>query len=131
MSISRDPMAYLGLVRDLIALAIAAGSGIVIWLRARQAHSWPTTEATVWTASAHPTEERSYIYGWVGDLTYSYVVNGAYYSGSCLLRARTERRAEELVSGRKGRTIVLRYSPTRHDISIALRPDQPGGQLGN
>jgi|GEM_PF-3326028 len=131
MSIGRDPFAYLGLVRDFIGIAIAAGSGIIVWLRTRQAYSWPTTQATVWQASARPAEQRSYIYGWVGELTYSYVVNGEYYAGSSLLKARNERRAQELVSGWKGRTIVLRFSPTRHDISIALKSDQPGGQLGN
>ena len=68
----------------------------------------------------------SYIRPWVGDLTYSYVVNGEYYSGFHRIRARSERRA-----GWKGRMVVVRYSPSKHDLSALLKSDQPGGQLGN
>jgi len=68
---------------------------------------------------------------WVGELAYAYVVNGQYYSGFYTIRARNERRAEELVAGWKGRTVVVRHSPDRHDVSVLLKSDQPGGQLGN
>ena len=73
----------------------------------------------------------SYIRPWVADLTYSYVVNGEYYSGFHRIRTRSERRAEEKVAGWKNRMVVVRYSPSKHDLSTLLRSDQPGGQLGN
>ena len=54
----------------------------------------------------------SYIRPWVGDLTYSYVVNGEYYSGFHRIRARSERRAEEKIAGWKGR-FALETRPLR------------------
>lgn len=73
----------------------------------------------------------SYIQPWVGDLTYSYIVNGEYYSGFHRMRARSERRAEEKIAGWKGRMVVVRYCPDRPELSVLLKGDQPGGQLGN
>jgi hypothetical protein len=58
-------------------------------------------------------------------------VNGEYYSGFHRIRARSERRAEEKIAGWKGRMVVVRYSPSKHDLSALLKSDQPGGQLGN
>jgi len=68
---------------------------------------------------------------WAANITYSYVVNGEYYSGSRQLRAFSRRRAEAKIEGWKGRMIVVRYSPERNDLSTVLQADQPGGQLGN
>jgi len=126
-----DPWKLLPFWREILVLGFSIWTGIWAWLRARRAQSWPTTQATIQGTSTRRAGERSYIYPWVAVLTYSYVVNGEYYSGSCLIKARSERRAEEIISGWKNRMIVLRHSPTRHDISVALRSDQPGGQLGN
>jgi len=109
---------------------VAASGGIWAWLRTRQAQSWPSTQGTIGGAVARPTGDRRFK-PWVGELTYAYVVNGEYYSGFYQIRARSERRAEELISGWKGRMVVVRHSPTRHEISVLLRSDQPGDQLGN
>jgi hypothetical protein len=35
------------------------------------------------------------------------------------------------IAGWKGRMVVVRYSPHKHDLSVLSRGDQPGGQLGN
>ena len=68
---------------------------------------------------------------WAANLTYSYVVNGEYFSGFYRMRARSERRAEEKIAGWKDRMVVVRYSPDKPDLSVLLKSDQPGGQLGN
>jgi hypothetical protein len=47
------------------------------------------------------------------------------------MEAFTEKQAEDRVAGWKGRVVVVRYSPSKHDVSVLLRSDQPGGQLGN
>jgi hypothetical protein len=73
----------------------------------------------------------AYINPWAAELIYSYVVNGEYYSGFHRIGARSERRAEERIAGWKGRMVVVRYSPDRHDLSALLKGDQPGSQLGN
>ena len=65
--------------------------------------------------------------GWVCVLSYSYAVNGEYFSGSHSIRARNERRADELATEWKGRSLVVRYSPSSHAISVLLKDDQIGG----
>ncbi len=68
---------------------------------------------------------------WVGELAYSYVVESEYYSGFHHLKARNERQAEKLVDGWKGRSIIVRYSGSKHATSVLLKDDQIGSQLGN
>jgi hypothetical protein len=67
----------------------------------------------------------------MAELTYTYIVNGEYYSGFHRIRSRTKRRAEEKIAGWKGRSVVVRYSPDKHDLSSLLKSDQPGTQIGN
>jgi len=126
-----NPWRLLPFWREALVLVISTWTAIWVWIRARQAQSWPTTQATISGTSVRANARSSYIYTWLAILTYTYVVDGEYYSGTCELKARSERRADELVEGWKGRMIVLHYSPTKHDISVALKSDQPGGQLGN
>jgi len=125
-----DPWKLLPIWQEIALFFAAAVSGIWAWLRARQAQSWPSAQGTISGAVARPAKD-SRFKPWIGELAYSYVVNGEYYSGFHQVRARTERRAEELVSGWKGRMIIVRYSPAKHDLSVLLKSDQPGGQLGN
>jgi hypothetical protein len=116
--------------QDILLFAIAACSGIWAWLRTRQAPSWPSAHGTIDRAVARPSVDRN-VKPWVGEFTYTYVANGEYYSGFHRIRERSERRAEELIAGWKGRMVVVRYSPARPEISALLKSDQPGGQLGN
>ena len=126
-----DPWKFLPFWREILIFGVSIWTGLWAWLRVRQAQSWPTTQATILAVSARRAGPHSYFYPWVAVLTYSYIVNGEYYSGTTLLKARSERRAEEMIAGWKNRMIVLRHSPTNHEISVALKSDQPGGQLGN
>jgi uncharacterized protein DUF3592 len=121
---------FLPLLRDIALFVAAACSGVWAWLRVRQAQSWPSAQGTIGQAAARPAADRHFK-PWVGELTYTYVVNGDYYSGFHRIRARSERRADKLISGWKGRMVIVRYSPTKPGISVLLRSDQPGGQLGN
>ena len=125
-----DPWKLLPLWQEIALSVAAACSGLWAWWRVRQAQSWPSTQGTISGAAARPTNDRRFK-PWIGELTYSYVVNGEYYSGFHQIRARKERRAEELVSGWKGRMVIVRYSAKKHEISALLKSDQPGGQLGN
>jgi hypothetical protein len=115
-------------LRDVAPLAIGAGAGIRYWIRTRQAMSWPSTQGTVQGAQAGRIKQGRR--GWVCVLTYSYVADGQYYSGSCSIRARKEQQADELALQWKGRSVVVRYSPADHEISVLLKDDQVGG-FGN
>jgi hypothetical protein len=118
--------------QPLTEAAVFLATGIWAWMRIQKAHSWPSAQGTVWQAQARETEEGSrFIKKWVAEITYSYAVDSEYYSGAHRMRARTERRAEEKVAGWKGRLVVVRYHPSKHALSVLLRSDQVGGQLGN
>lgn len=125
-----DPWRLLWLLKDVALLTVPAAVGAWAWFRTRHAHSWPSTSATILHARARSTGN-AYINPWVTEFGYTYVVNGEYYSGYYRIGARSERRAEERSAGWKDRTVVVRYSPDRHDLSALLKRDQPGGQLGN
>jgi hypothetical protein len=125
-----DVWKFLPLWQEVVFIAIAAGGGIWAWLRARQAQSWPSTQATIRQTTVRRAVDRRFK-PLIGELSYTYVIDAEYYSGFHRIRARSERRAEELISGWKGRMVVVRYSPEKHAISVLLKTDQPGGQLGN
>ncbi|HKI00326.1 MAG TPA: DUF3592 domain-containing protein [Candidatus Sulfotelmatobacter sp.] len=125
-----DPWGLLPVLQDVALVLIAAAAGAWAWFKTRHAHSWPSTQGTIISAQAQVSKD-SYIGRWVGNLTYTYVVNGEYYSGLHKVRARSERGAEKKIAGWKDRMVVVRYSPDKHDLSALLKSDQPGGQLGN
>jgi hypothetical protein len=118
------------IVKDLILALIPAAGAAWAWFKFRHAHSWPSAQGTIMSAQVQRATDNN-ILPWVANLTYSYIVDGEYYSGYYRMRARSERRAEEKIAGWKDRMVVVRYSPNHHDLSVLLKADQPGGQLGN
>jgi hypothetical protein len=124
-----DPLSLLPLARDLVLLLIGGAGGVLAWLRARRAQSWPSTQGTVMGVTSRNVGG---IYKpWRSEFSYNYIVNGEYFSGFHRIRASTEKRVDAITLGWKGRMLVVRYSPSSHQISALLRSDQPGGQLGN
>ena len=125
-----DPLGLLPILKDLVLLLLPAAGATWAWFRFRHAHSWPSAQGTIMAAQVRRSADSS-LQPWVANLTYSYVVNGEYYSGFHRFRARSERRAEEKINGWKDRMVVVRYSPDKPSVSVLLKSDQPGGQLGN
>jgi hypothetical protein len=125
-----DPWKFLPFWHEILFFSAAAGSGLWGWLRVRHAQSWPSAQGMIDRVAARPAKNRSFK-PWLGEFTYTYVANGEYYSGFHRIRAGSERRAEERISGWGGRMVMVRYSPTKPEISVLLKSDQPGGQLGN
>jgi hypothetical protein len=124
-----DPLGLLPLARDIFLLLAGVATGILAWLKARRAQSWPSTQGTVMGVRSRSVGG---IYKpWSGELSYNYVVNGEYFSGFHQIRTFSQKRADALTFGWKGRMLVVRYSPSKHETSVLLRSDQPGGQLGN
>lgn len=111
---------------DIAMLAGTGYAGIWAWLRFRQAQSWPSAQGTIGSISIQANRS-DYIKPWAVEFAYSYVVQGEYYSGRHVIRAWRERGAEELGVGWKGRMVVVRYSPKKHNVSVLLKTDQPGG----
>ena len=119
------------ILRDVRGFLAASSSGLGTWSRLKQAESWPSTAGTVWQAEACPVEGMSHIKPWVAEITYSYSVNGEYYSGFHEIETLTERGAENLAEGWRGRSVVVRYCPSNPKISALVRNDQPAHDIGN
>lgn len=125
-----DPWGLLPILKDVALILVTAVAGAWTWFKTRHANSWPSAQGSIQSTQVRASSD-SYIQPWLATLTYTYLVNGEYYSGFYRLRARSERRAEQKIEGWKGRMVVVRYSPDKHDVSTLLKSDQAGGQLGN
>jgi hypothetical protein len=89
----------------------------------RDAATWPRTPGRVEQA----VTIKEFVEGdlaWHVRLTYSYVVNGQYYSGVFLLPSELEPDAIEHASAWKGREVVVRYWPENVSDSVILLEDQ-------
>jgi hypothetical protein len=118
---SRDPMWWAAMTREAIALAIAASTGIVIWLRKRRSRHWPTTLGNVESASSF---EDSWL--WRTDVAYSYSIDHEFYPGEFHLRSRSERKSNEKELRWRGRKVAVRYSPLNPQMSVVRIEDQAG-----
>lgn len=119
----------LPLWQEIVLILMAAAGGVWTWFKFREAASWPSTQGTISsTSTRHSGGHRR---SWDGELTYTYIVEGQYYSGCHAVKALSQSRAQEKIADWKGRMVVVRYHPSQHEVSTLLRSDQVGGQLGN
>jgi hypothetical protein len=115
---NHDPLSWIAWARDAVGFAITAGTGAVAWYRKRGARHWPITFGKV--EYAMTSDEQ----GWKTNLSYSYNVDGAFYSGLLPLKARNEAAAEAQADRWKGLNVAVRYSPRHHEISVMRIEDQ-------
>lgn len=120
---------WLYILKDVGLVLASLLAAAWAWFKTRHAHSWPSAHGTIVSANAIRSGD-SYIRPWTAAFTYNYIVNGEYYSGYRRFGVRTKRRADAMIEGWKGRMVVVRYSPEKHDLSTLLASDQPGGQFG-
>jgi|HubBroStandDraft_1064217.scaffolds.fasta_scaffold433963_2 hypothetical protein len=120
---SHDPMWWVAVARDVIAFAVTASAGILLWLRRRSSRHWPITFGKVESASTYQDN-----FKWLTDVSYSYSVDRNFYSGQFQLRSRSERKANDQELRWKGRTFTVRYSPRDPHVSIVRTEDQDGLQ---
>lgn len=100
-----DPI-WWAMVRDAVGFAIAAGTGIIVWLRRRSSRHWPITFGNVESASTFQDNSL-----WRTDVAYSYSIGNEFYPGEFQLRSLSERKANQKELRGKGRKIGVRYSP--------------------
>ena len=80
-----DPLGLLPLARDLVFLLVGLAGGVLAWLKARRAQSWPSAQGTVMGVTS---KRAGGIYKpWIGQFSYNYIVNGEYFSGFHQIRA--------------------------------------------
>ena len=119
MILSRDPLPWIGLARDLAAFAIAAGTGIAMWYRKRSARLWPLTYGKVEYTSSGENNGT-----WLTEITYSYSVANEFYSGQFQNKAHSEREGGEAEARWKGQNVGVRYSPKDPGVSVVRMEDQ-------
>src|SRR5271154_7050131 len=93
-----DPFEWLNIAKDVGLLLVSAGAGAWAWFRTRHAYSWPSAHGTIMTAHVQRNTDY-YLKSWTAVLSYSYSVNGGYYSGFYQFPFSSERRAEEKIAG--------------------------------
>jgi hypothetical protein len=93
-----------------------------------RAKTWPYVYGTIQYAQAATIGEGKNAY-WIGELAYSYIVDGEYYSGFCQLPASNEDEAWNAVRGWKDRKVIVHYRPQYPSTSVLVveEQDQPPG----
>lgn len=110
---------YILLVWGLLAGAVAATAR---WWRRRASTNWTSCQGTV---SSHRVRREGHYY--LAEVTYSYSVNGEYYSGFLERMAFTRKTAERTADKfPAGMMVVVRVNPARPEISVTRLDDQPG-----
>jgi hypothetical protein len=102
------------------------------WLRNRRrlafeasARTWPKAQGRVHSSTQkRAVESNDGWRNWQTELTYSYFVEGEYYSGSSLLPPESEDEADEERKRWEDRSVTVRYWPNDRTQSILLLEDQ-------
>ena len=114
-----------GSTRIIISLLLVLSSVIAVVvrnLRERKGQSWPIVGGIVESAEMGSFNDQPR-----AEVTYSYSVNGEYYSGYFERTFLRESSADRFVAAIKGQAIFLRTHPNRPERSASLAQDQPGG----
>jgi len=116
---------------DDIITALVLGGAVILavrglaWnkLKAYGARSWPLTQGTIefGTVIEHRTRYFSY---YSAQLSYSYSVNGEYYSGFYDKFFFRESSAQKFVDELKGKPAFVRHKTSAAETSTILREDQ-------
>jgi Protein of unknown function (DUF3592) len=91
-----------------------------------RSQGWPSASGWVEWAAPKMVGEGHTAY-WAGEVTYSYSVRGEYYAGRFEFPASGEDAAWKAVEGWKGRSVVIRYSPSEPATSVLVVDEQNPG----
>jgi hypothetical protein len=105
---------------------------IIRWFRKRrapelemQARTWPRAQGNIYECRAKRVQEPpDGWHTWQAEVTFSYVVEGEYYSGKSSLPPETEDEVSEQVQRWTGRKVIVRYSPEDVSKAMLLPADQ-------
>jgi hypothetical protein len=108
----------------LVGVLVVALRGLP-WSRLKKlnARSWPLCQGRIefGTVIEHRTRYVSY---YSGQLSYSYSVNGEYYSGVHDKLFFRESSAERFITELKGKPAFVRHKANRAEVSTILKEDQ-------
>lgn len=94
------------------------------WLRRRRARSWTAADGHVHTADWRQPRTGTKRY-FVGSLSYSYLVDGRFYSGYHRRSFSRADAASDWSRRMKGASIQVRYHPQSPSRSLLLEDEQP------
>jgi len=86
----------------------------------RASRSWQLATGTVESAKVRYEGDSVLTKRWILDTSYSYRVNGDWYSGFGEDRFETEEEADAAASGLKHRPLAIRYNPKSPDQSVPV-----------
>jgi hypothetical protein len=92
------------------------------WWKRRQSKDWQLAQGRIYQSKA--THDERF---WIAEVSYSYSVNGEYYSGEDKQRFATKRRAEEYARRFPREAVIfVRYNPGKPEVSLMRRDEQVG-----
>ncbi|MCI0348889.1 MAG: hypothetical protein L0Z53_05630 [Acidobacteriales bacterium] len=92
------------------------------WWRRLRSNGWPIVQGRIHSGQALCIEEI-----WSAELSYSYTVDGQYYSGYHKQFCASERDADDyLLQSPRDSAIFIRHHPAKPDRSVMRRDDQMG-----
>lgn len=107
----------------LLFVAVASTGGLVFKLGKPSIKRWPLADSTF--EFGEPCTEQAVVLDiWFCDVSYSYSVNGEFFSGRSRIRVRNEEEADALIRDLKGKRVRVRYSPKNAAKSVLLWEDQ-------
>lgn len=107
----------------VVVTAFMARDQLAEWFRRSHSSNWPLTSATIegGEIAIFKGKNRNIF---AVTLSYSYRVDGQYYSGYHIQEFNSEPDAESYIETHKGRAADISYDPHKPEVSV-LRPEQP------
>ena len=107
-----------GSVQFVLTGLLLVGATVWRFVKYFGASSWPVVNGTVEYARSAPIDNAVQ-----AEITYSYEVNGEYYSGQFFKTFLRDRTADEYVARFKGKTVPVHYNPRQPDCSKLIEKE--------
>ena len=102
--------------------ALSLQRGCSEWWRRVCSNGWPIVHGRLHTSNIYPEGNL-----WLAEVSYSYAVNGEYYSGYSKMHFANEDDAEEFANRfLRDMTLFIRHKPRRPEVSVIRSDDQMG-----
>jgi hypothetical protein len=109
----------------VIAIAAVVALGGAIWRKAKRsgARSWPMSQGQIEFGTVVERDVR-YVTYYIAQMSYSYAVEGDYYSGFYEKAFLRQESAQKFTDELKGKPAFVRHKPNSPATSVILREDQ-------
>jgi len=98
----------------------------VPWVGDLRSRGWPTVDGTIVGGNVQKMSGRGDP-PYLGEISYSYNLDGQYYSGYYQRGFFDEQKGWDFVDGAKDRPVIIRYKASDPEITVLRMRDQPIG----